>query len=50
MVYINKEELLEMLKERYGDIGDICGCRCNGEWLSLANIVEIINECCEYED
>lgn len=51
---INKEELLELLKNRYEDLEDDCGCSVRTEfgytWLSIRRIVEIINACDEYEE
>ena len=52
-MFINKDELLELLEEKYGDLTDNCGCSVsteNGwEWLSVAGIVDIINSCEEYD-
>ena len=54
MELICKQELLELLEKKYGDLTDTCGCSVqteNGyEWLSVADIVDIINECDTYED
>ena len=47
-------EQLELLKNKYGDLNDTCGCSVfvNGlyEWLSIADIVAVIDECMEYDD
>lgn len=52
-MFIDKEALLEALEEKYGDLTDECGCSVfNGEdyeWLSVADIVAIINSCIEYD-
>ena len=52
-MFINKEELLEALEQKYGDLTDECGCSVstdNGwEWLSVADIVNVINSCTEYD-
>lgn len=52
-MFINKDELLELLKQKYGDLTDECGCSVstdNGwEWLSVADIVNVINSCAEYD-
>lgn len=52
-MFINKEELLEALERKYGDLTDECGCSVsteNGwEWLSIADIVNVINSCDEYD-
>lgn len=51
---ISKEELLEAIERKYGDLNDERGCSVcvNGgyEWLSVKDIVDIINDCCEYDD
>ena len=53
-MFINKDELLEAIENKYGNLNDSCGCSVyhNGEyvWLSVADIVEIINDCMEYDD
>ena len=53
-MYIEKEELFERLKNKYGNLNDECGCSVyvNGEyeWLSVSDIVDIINDCEEYDD
>lgn len=41
---INKEELLEALKKKYGDLNNDRGCYVNGRWLSIYDIVKIIEE------
>ena len=54
MVFIDKEELLEAIERKYGDLNDECGCSVyvNGdyEWLSVKDIVDVINDCMEYDD
>lgn len=53
-MYIEKEELLELIERKYGSLDDECGCSVfvNGEyeWLSVKDIVDIINDCTEYDD
>lgn len=53
-MFINKEELLEALERKYGDLTDNCGCSVSTEngwkWLSVADIVDVINSCDEYDD
>ena len=53
-MFINKEELLEMLERKYGNLNDGSGCSIyvNGEyeWLSIKDIVDIINDCTEYDE
>ena len=40
------QEVLDRIEKKYGDLDDICGCNVHTdhgyEWLSIANIVEII--------
>lgn len=52
-MFIEKEELLELIEKKYGDLNNECGCSVfvNGkwEWLSIKDIVDIINECAEYD-
>lgn len=54
MELISKDELLEALENKYGTLTDESGCSVltdNGyEWLSIADIVQIINECDTYDD
>lgn len=54
MELINKEELLELLANRYGDLEDDCGCNVRTEdgweWLSIRRIVAIIEACDTYEE
>ena len=53
-MYINKDELLELLEMQYGDLDTDDGCYhyYNGEyvWFSLASIVSVINDCMEYDE
>ena len=37
-------KLIERLEERYGDLQDNGGCFVEGEWLSLKQIYDIIDE------
>lgn len=48
-MYIEKEELLKLLEEKYGDLSNERGCYVDGAWLSVSNIVELIEECASYE-
>ena len=55
MTLISKEELLDALYERFGeDLDNDTGCYVctdNGrEWLSVHRIINIINNCYEYEN
>lgn len=52
---IDKEELLQLLKNKYGGLENDIGCyvyndekKCFGSYLSIKAIVDIINECTEY--
>lgn len=45
---INKEELLEKIEATYGDLDNPCGSIVNGEWLTVKAIVNLIEECEEY--
>ena len=51
-MFIEKEELLKSLEKKYGDLTNDLGCTVltdNGyRWLSIERIVEIINDCAEY--
>lgn len=57
-MYIDKNELLSLLEQKYGDLTDECGCyvrtwnECEWqhEWLSVKTIVDIINACDEFEE
>ena len=54
-MFIEKKELLNAIKNKYGDLEDTCGCNvfvdvgCY-EWLSVADIVELIEDCPTYEE
>lgn len=51
-MFINKDELLKTLEKKYGDLTDNSGCSVPTEngwmWLSVYQIVKIINDCEEY--
>ncbi len=48
---IDKDELLEKLEEKYGDTSSPVGCYAgNNEWLSVREIVSIIDDCNEYDE
>lgn len=46
---ISKCELLKALADRYGDLTSTCGCNVRTadgwRWLSIADIVSVINGC-----
>lgn len=52
-MFIDKEELLEALESKYGNLTDKRGCSVSTEdgweWLSVADIVNVINSCEEYD-
>lgn len=52
-MFIDKEELLKAIERAYGDLDDDGGCYCStGDeyvWLSIKRIVDIINDCEEYD-
>ena len=54
MEFISKQELLKAIEHKYDDLTDISGCyvrTSNGnEWLSVADIVELVNGCDAYEE
>ena len=54
MTFINKEELLKALEKKYGNLEDRSGCNIRTEkgynWLSVSDIVNVIDRCTEFED
>ena len=43
---MDTQKLKEKIEEKYGSLDDECGCYGgNGEWLSVKNIVNLIDEC-----
>lgn len=53
-MFIEKEELLKEIERKYGDLDDESGCSVRTDrgytWLSVKDIVDIINICTEYDD
>lgn len=41
---VYKEDLLELIKERFGDLNNNSGCYLNGVWFSIYEIVSVINK------
>jgi len=39
---VDTNENLDIIRGRYGDLDNDCGCYCNGEWLSVRDIVKLI--------
>ena len=37
-------KLKEKIEEKYVSLNDECGCYVNGEWLSVKDIVDLIDE------
>ena len=50
MILIDKEELLRTIERKYGDLENERGCYVDYNWLSVKDIVDIINDCMEYDD
>lgn len=44
-MYIEKEELLKLLEEKYGDLTDDRGGHLDGVWFSISTMVDLIEEC-----
>lgn len=42
---VKAQELKDKIEAKYGDLNDECGGYVNGEWLSVKNIVDLIDEC-----
>lgn len=38
-------KLKEKIEEKYGSLTDEFGCYINGQWLSVKDIVDLIDEC-----
>lgn len=38
------DRLKRLLEKRYGNLDNECGCYVNGQWLSVADIVSLIDE------
>ena len=48
-MYIDKEDLLNLLKDKYGELGNDRGCYINNTWFTIYDVVELIEECTEYD-
>lgn len=42
---VNAQELKDKIEHKYGSIDDESGCYVNGEWLSVRDIVNLIESC-----
>ena len=40
---VERNKLKQLIANKYGDLDNICGCNVNGQWLSVAAIVELID-------
>jgi len=38
------DELKKLIERKYGDLDNTRGCNINGQWLSIASIVELIEQ------
>ena len=47
---VDAQKLKDKIEEKYGSLDDECGGYVNGEWLSVRNIVELIDECDDGDD
>lgn len=47
---VNAQDLKDMIEEKYGSLSDERGCYVNGEWLSVRDIVDLIDECDDGDD
>lgn len=41
---IGRNKLKQLIERKYGALDNICGCNVNGQWLSVAAIVELIDQ------
>ena len=41
---VDRNKLKQLIANKYGDLDNICGCNVNGQWLSVAAIVELIDQ------
>ena len=42
---MDAQELKDKIEQKYGSLDNECGGFVNGEWLSVKNIVDLIDEC-----
>lgn len=47
---VNAQELKDKIEEKYGSLDNECGGYVGGEWLSVKNIVDLIDECDDEDD
>ena len=41
---VERNKLKQLIERKYGDLDNTCGCYVNGQWLSVAAIVELIDQ------
>lgn len=41
---VEPDKLKNLIERKYGDLDNTCGCNVNGQWLSVAAIVELIEQ------
>ena len=42
---MDAQELKDKIESKYGSLNNEQGCLINGEWLSVKDIVDLIDEC-----
>lgn len=42
---MDAQELKDKIEQKYGSLDNECGCLVNDEWLSVKDIVDLIDEC-----
>lgn len=47
---VNAQKLKDKIEEKYGSLEDESGGYVNGEWLSVRDIVNLIDECDDGDD
>ena len=41
---VEPDKLKKLIERKYGSLDNTCGCNVNGRWLSVAAIVELIEQ------
>ena len=47
---MDTQKLKEKIEDKYGDLDDEAGCYIRHEWLSVKDIVDLIDECDDGDD
>jgi hypothetical protein len=47
---VNAQKLKDKLEEKYGSLDDESGCYVNNDWLSVKDVVDLIDECDDGDD